>query len=257
MKTTTGTWHGRAFQITRFACIQFVVLTGLAMLLYPGGSIADPTTRGYSFFRSFFSELGMTVTGGGRPNTLCAILFAITLTLAGVGLVLFFVAAPHLFPRPRAARVLSLAGSAFGVITGLSYVGVAFTPANLARDLHFDFVLTAFRAFLVVVIFYSAAILLRTGYPKAYAVAYALFAVLLAAYLWLITRGPGLDTLEGVMIQATGQKIIVYAAIVCMFIQSVGALRLAREEGTAQGKREARKAAESYASETHDVARET
>jgi hypothetical protein len=218
-----GSWP---FKFALVACVQFVVLTAIAMPLYPGGSFADPTSTRYSFFNNFLSELGMTVTSGGYPNIPSTVLFVITLTWAGLGLVVFFVAAPQFFRRHRLAFILSIVGTIFGVISGLSYVGVAFTPANLLEEAHYHFVLTAFRAFLVVVIFYSAAILADKDYPDGYSLAYIGFAVLLGAYIWLMTRGPGFDTPEGVMIQATGQKVIVYAAIVCTFVQSYGALRL-------------------------------
>ena len=52
------------------------------------------------------------------------------------------------------------------------------------------------------------------------------FAALLVGCVWLMMTGPRPDTPRGVMIQATGQKAIVYVAIVCTLIQSWGAARL-------------------------------
>ena len=54
------------------------------------------------------------------------------------------------------------------------------------------------------------------------------FAVVLAGYVLLLTFGPSVRTWEGQMIQATGQKIIVYASIVSILVQSLGAYRLKR-----------------------------
>jgi hypothetical protein len=93
---------------------------------------------------------------------------------------------------------------------------------------HRLFVQIAFSSFLLVVILYSAAILRDRGYPNLYAFAYAGFALILAAYLVLLFGGPHIDTPEGVRIQATGQKIVVYAEIGCMFLQSYGALKVER-----------------------------
>jgi hypothetical protein len=107
---------------------------------------------------------------------------------------------------------------------------VACTPANLFLGAHRQFVFTAFPAFLVVSIFYTIAIFLNRRYPNTYAAVYLLFAILLAAYVWLMFNGPKPDTPEGLVIQVTGQKIIVYAAIICMLVQSYGALRLTPEE---------------------------
>jgi hypothetical protein len=44
-------------------------------------------------------------------------------------------------------------------------------------------------------------------------------------YLVLLFAGPKVETLGGNKLQATGQKIVVYPEIACMFIQSYGAFR--------------------------------
>jgi len=224
MGHTTGI-RAWPFRFAIFACIQFVVLTVIAMFTYPGGSIAGSATSRYSFFSNFFSELGLTVTGSGVPNTVSMILFVVALTVVGLGMIVFFIAMPLFFRHRRSVHALSWLGSTFGVVSGISYIGVAFTPANLLRDLHTDFVLMAFRAFLVVVAVYAAVIFLSPEYPNRFAGVFLIFAVLLAGYIWLLTRGPGFDTQEGLIIQATGQKLIVYAAIFTTLLQSVGALR--------------------------------
>lgn len=74
--------------------------------------------------------------------------------------------------------------------------------------------MTAFRAFLDAVLFYLVAILLSRRYPNAYALVYGVCALLLAAYVWLMIAGPGIDTPVGMRVQATGQKIINYSSIV-------------------------------------------
>lgn len=224
-------WGKRPFRFMLYAAVQFVLLTVVAMLLYPGGTIADPTAERYLFFHNFFSDLGRTAVSDGEANVLSAILFVIALTGAGLALVWFFLAAPRLVRRSRAGRALSLLGSIFGLVSGLAFVGVAWTPANLWLAPHHFFVATAFEAFLVVALFYTAAIFLDRGYPNVYALVFLVFAGLLAGYLVLLFSGPRPDSAEGLMIQATGQKVIVYAAIVCMGLQGYGALHLAAEEG--------------------------
>lgn len=220
--------HGWPFRFTIYACVQFLVLTVIAMLTYPGGSVTGSTSNRYSFFTNFFSTLGLTATKSGEPNTVSMILFVVALTTAGLGMIVFFVAMPRFFRHRWWVYALSWLGSVFGVVSGISYIGVAFTPANLLRDLHTDFVLMAFRAFLVVVAVYAVVIFLSPEYPNRFAGVYLVFALLLAGYIWLLTRGPGLETQEGLIIQATGQKLIVYAAILCTLAQSYGALRQER-----------------------------
>jgi hypothetical protein len=223
MTARSVSWRRKAFSWVVVGCVQFVVLTLVAMLFYPGGTATDPTTRGYSFFTNFFSELGLTRTHTGGPNTISFILFFVALTLAGAGLVLFFVAFRWFFAQARAGRVLSAIGTLFGVISGICFIGVAWTPANLRLGLHGQFVMWAFEAFPVAVIPYAVAILLHKSYPKRFAVVFVAFAALLVLYLVLMIRGPGFATPQGVMIQATGQKVIVYASIVTILIQSLSA----------------------------------
>ena len=216
-------WHRNAFLWVAVGCVLFVVLTVVAMWFYPGGTIADPTSRGYSFFTNFFSELGLTRTHSGGSNTVSFILFFVALTLAGAGLALFFVVFRSFFAQSRLTRALSTVGSVFGILSGICFIGVACTPANLLPVLHGQFVMWAFEAFPAAVILYAIAILLHKSYPKHFAVVFIAFAALLVLYLVLLMRGPGFATPQGLMIQATGQKAIVYASILSILIQSLGA----------------------------------
>ncbi len=224
----TSSWQRRAFAIVIVACVQFVVLTLVAMLLYPGGTLRDPNTTGYSFYGSFLSELGLTRTHAGGSNLPSFILFVVALTLAGGGLVLFFVAFASFFRRTPLRRVVSALGSLAGIASGICFVGVAFTPADLFAQAHGQFVMWAFQLFPVAVVLYTAAILLEPNYPNRYAVVFAGFAVLLILYLILLRTGPAPDLSTGLAIQATGQKAIVYASVITIGVQALGARRQAR-----------------------------
>jgi len=217
-----------AFQVSMAVCVIFLVLTAVAMLLYPGGTKTDHSTPGYSFFQNFFSDLGLTKAWSGESNGISSVLFIVALSLAGAMLALFFVAFAQFFNQSFWGQLLSRLGSAAGVISGICFVGIAATPANLHGWAHGAFVDWAFRMFLLAVVLYTAAILVEHQYPKRLAWVFALFAILLAAYVVLITVGPSSETPSGLKIQVTGQKIIVYAAIVSIFIQARGALRFAR-----------------------------
>ena len=217
-------------KIAIYSCIQFIVITFIAMFFYPGSTYTDTTTTGYSFFHNFFSDLGTTETYAGQANTVSAILFFIALATCGLGLSIFFVVLPQLFTQTRSSQIVSILGSIFGVITGLSFVGVAFTPANLYLDAHVLFVYFAFSAFLIVSIFYTIAIFLNRTYPNQYAAVFMAFAILLAAYLWLLFGGTSAD--DVILIQATGQKIIVYAAIISMLIQALGVSQVKKQRTT-------------------------
>jgi hypothetical membrane protein len=223
----------RIFRFMFFAAAQFVALTLVAMLLYPGSTIVDDNAANYQFTRNFFSDLGITVTYAGEPNWASAALFFVALSVAGISVILFFALMPRFFRHTRLGYGLAWLGSAFGFITGASFVGVAWTPANLLPGPHTNFVYAAFTSFLVVVICYIGAIVRHGSYPKRYAGAYAVFALVLAGYLWLLFAGPSIATPTGIAIQATGQKVVVYAAIICMGVQALGALRQSERIGDA------------------------
>ena len=221
-------WRRWAFILGMAGCAQFIVLTVVAMFFYPGGTKANPETTGYSFWSNFFSDLGRTATYAGDSNSVSSPLFITALSLGALVLVLFFAAIPRLFAGRRATRNLSVFGSIFGTVSAVSYAGVALAPSDLHLTVHKLFVYIAFTTFLLVVALYSAAIFLSKDYPRVYAFTYLGFALILAIYLWLLFGGPHADTSNGVRIQATGQKIVVYAEIICMFIQSYGAFKIER-----------------------------
>ncbi len=217
------TWRNWAFLFVMFGCAQFFVLTSLAMLFYPGGTFIDPGRKGYSFFMNFFSDLGRTQTLLGAPNNPSFTFFTIALSLAGFALILFYLAVPALLSGGRVGRWLSLPGSVLGVVSGLSFMGVAFTPADLYLEPHKMYVNLAFTSFFLAVICHLPMIITHPTYPKVYAWVYLGFAVLLGIYLLLLFEGPSANTPTGLTIQATGQKIVGYAAIICAFIQGYGA----------------------------------
>jgi hypothetical protein len=218
----SGFWRRDIFRWIGGGCALFVVLTAIAMLFYPGGTVTDHTTQGYQFSQNFFSELGFTVSSSGQPNAISAVLFFVSLLLAGLSLVLFFLRFPQFFREPS-TRALAIIGSGVGIIAGICFIGVAFTPANLLLDAHVFFVTWAFRLFPVAVGFYIAAILRGRLFPKRYVWVWIGFAALLILYIGLLTWGPSARTSQGNMIQATGQKVIVYASIVAIFVQSLEA----------------------------------
>ncbi|MBM4456517.1 MAG: hypothetical protein FJ011_01935 [Chloroflexi bacterium] len=207
-------------------CALFVILTIPAMLIYPGGTVNDPTTTSYSFFTNFFSDLGRTVTPAGKPNTTAMLLFTVALTSAGLGLAFFFIIFAGFLRLSKLGRGLLVIAALFGVASGVCFVGVAFTSANLYRSLHGEFVRWAFYLFLAAVLFCIPATLLAPAYPRRLALVFVAFALLLAGYIILLTTGPKASTPQGLLIQATGQKVIAYASVLTVLIQALGAQRL-------------------------------
>ena len=206
-------------------CALFVVFTLVAMLTYAGGSVDDHSARGYSFTHSFLSNLGMFTALSGRPNWVSAVLFLISLSTAGACLVIFFIIFPRLFKSSHLQQTLCLVGSGVGVLAGTSFIGIAFAPADLARAAHVQFVMWAFRLFPLAVLFYVPVLFMDKQYPKFYAWVFTVFCLMLIGYYLLMTQGPSFDSPQGLVIQVVGQKVIAYASILSIGIQSLGAYR--------------------------------
>ena len=213
------------FLYTALGCGLFVGLTLIAMLFYPGGSYANLNQPGYSFSHNFFSDLGLRTAHNGQPNPLSRALFTTALTLTGLTLALFFIQFRCFFLDTRRDQLLSLAGAVLGLGAGICFVGVAFTPADVYLDAHVQFVMWAFRLFPLAVLCFTLVMFRTTTLPRGYAYVFLGFFALLVAYYLLLTRGPGFAASQGQVIQALGQKIIVYASLISTMIVSLGAWR--------------------------------
>ena len=218
-------WERRVYSFSVATAVVFVVATIVAMVAYPGGSYSDHATVGYLFDRNFFSDLGMVSAHNGASNTTSMALFFTALTLSGTGLVLFFLAFPRLFADEGRARAWSRAGSVFGVIAGVCFVGVALTPADVLLDAHIACVKFAFRAFPLAAFFYAVAIFRTPRYAQGYAWVFVAFGVTLVAYVLLLEFGPAITTDTGLAIQVGGQKVIVYGSVLSVLVQALGARR--------------------------------
>jgi len=213
------------YLVIAIGCALFVVLTFVAMLTYAGGSVDNHAASGYSFTHSFLSNLGMLTALSGEPNWISAALFFFSLSLAGFCLVIFFIIFPRLFQSSRLQQVLCLIGSIFGVLAGICFVGIAFAPADIARPAHVQFVMRAFQLFPLAVLFYVPVLFMDKRYPKAYAWVFTIFCLMLIGYYLLITHGPSFSSPEGLVVQVVGQKVIAYASILSIGIQSLGAYK--------------------------------
>ena len=213
-------WQKQVYLCVLWGCGLFVILTVAAMFAYPGGLFTGELTTGYDFSRNFFSDLGRTMVEGGRSNTVSAILFFFALSLAGIGLILFFIAFHDFFRYDHTGNILSTAGSIIGLASGLCFVGIAFAPYDLFFDVHLWLVFWAFRTFLLAVSVYAYVIFRQDVYPRRYGWIFASFSIFLFAYMVLLEFGPSPETGAGLLIQAMGQKIIVYVSIASIMAQS-------------------------------------
>jgi hypothetical protein len=208
------------------ACVAgfviYALLNILAMVYYPGGTSIDNDRVGYSFFENFFSDLGMARTYSGEFNVLSRLLFASALILVGLVLIIFFFLILNYFNLSRLARNSSRIGSAAGVLAGIGCIGIAATPWDLYLSIHLIFVFILSFSLLVVMISYSIAILSNKSYPNRYAWVFGAYALLLSVYVALMVMGIDIESDSGMRIMATGQKILIYSGLLCLFVQVLG-----------------------------------
>ncbi|MCB0587791.1 MAG: hypothetical protein KDD06_21040 [Phaeodactylibacter sp.] len=208
-----------------FSALLFFVLSSWAMAEYPGGTIHDRASVGYSFWYNYFSDLGRTRSWNGAPNELSSRLFEAGLLTVGISLGAYFLVLPTIF-RKAEARFLAVVASALGLMAAMSYIGIALNPLNVNYRMHTIFVRAGFIAFLVMSLFYTLAILSEPGYPNHYARAFGLFSLLLGLQVVIMLFGPRAWTSPGaLLLQASAQKVVVYAEMLCMVYQGVGAWR--------------------------------
>jgi len=199
-------------------CVSFVLLTAFAMAMYPGGTHLELETDGYDFFDNTFSELGRVRGYLGQTNAASAASFALATVVAGASLGAFFRSeAERLQNRASLSRYARLT-KLFGFFTAFGFTFVGLTPTDLVPALHYLFVYVAFvsYAFTVTVLLFGwGSVPDRNGNVRRHRLfAYGAFLVALCVYLvvLLLAAGTGSTALHAPLV--TGQKLVVYAAIV-------------------------------------------
>ena len=205
---------------------QFFFLTIIAMLLYPGGTLHDATLESYSFLNNFFSDLGRTQDFEGNVNP-ARWVFTISVSFVGFAMMAFFYAMPSIFKHDQRFDVLKYIAVIFGVIAGICYVGVAFTPYDIRLSGHEYSVKIGFSAFLITSLIMTWMIYQSKFYPNIYGHVFVIFDVILIGYVYLLFFGPDArESYNSMVLQVVSQKIVVYSEIVCMLIQMRGAGRI-------------------------------
>ena len=201
------------FEVARRAIALATLLALVAIARYPGGTMLDHSTSGYSFFHNFLSDLGMTVAHDGQSNALGSTLFILSLCILVAGVGGCLVGLVRLYSESPRSRTFARLAGVIGLLVCASFIGVAVTPENRMLGLHVQFTLFAFRMFPTVTLLLVFATLASDQFPRRVAIAWALLTVALAAYVVVLTWGPALTTPSGLVTQVAAQKIIAVVAV--------------------------------------------
>ena len=209
-----------AFELVLGCCLVFAVLTNVAMLIYPGGVAVDRQAPAYHFFLNFFSDLGRTRAINGQSNRFGQALFSSGVGAAGLGMITFFLTFPLQMSRTWNRFFFGVPGSVLGVAAGIYFVGVGLAPADSMGSIHVACVNWAFRCFTLAALFMGLATSFDRQIARWRAAIFFGFGIILAGYVALMTIGPSPATSSGLVIQVTGQKLIVYLSLVTIFWQA-------------------------------------
>jgi len=140
-----------------FGVLQFLLLTFLAAFFYPGG---------YDYFGYYFSDLGAVEARNGELNSISRSLFSVALTIIALFLIPFWLIIHRLFRESTVEKVLSILGSALGLLSSPFTIGVTLFPIDTQLETHFIVTLILVLLFALASILYSIAIILNQNYPN-------------------------------------------------------------------------------------------
>jgi len=219
-------WREFAFFLMMVSSILWFILTFLAMMFYSGGTIVNPNSPGYDFFSNFNSDLGRTVAYSGRPNTISYVIFTFNNTILWGSLILFLAAIYNFFKEKSKEKWIALVGIIIGVFSGIVFLIVVFLPWDLYFELHVMFNSIGSLTLIFMVVLYGVAIYLNEDYPNKYSFAHIIYTVIFGVYLVVLFTGPSINSAEGLRIQVTWQKIVLFAGIINILFQGYGAWKL-------------------------------
>lgn len=149
--------------ITMFGIVQFLILSIIAMIVFPGGTRIDPNIEGYSFSYNKFSDLGMWQTYSGESNLISFLLFNISLIIVGLSLIPYVIFSAKYCISQEMPRYWIFIGAIAGIIASIAFIGVGLTPRDLLLDLHHVAEYSAFLAIFIMSVIYMRYILQGFG----------------------------------------------------------------------------------------------
>ena len=180
------------------------------MLTYPGGTIFEPGTKGYSFFYNFLSNLGESTAKNGEDNIVSAYLFNSSMLTLALSYFLFYVSYLRIQLKFNRNKILNFFSFSTIIISLVSFVLVGvFSADNSTFDIHVFFVKVAFRL-LLIHCFIQLFIVYKSKLSKGMLVSSSIFCFILLLFIIVMEYGPNpfLDN-RSLLIQVSSQKMIV------------------------------------------------
>jgi hypothetical membrane protein len=191
----TGYWVGI------IGVAQFIILTIIAMLVYPGG---------YSFSHNFFSSLGMMNSANNHlPSTASRILFIIACTITAIMNIPFSLALRTNLKDTMAEKILGWTGMILSIGSTPFLFLLSIFPADVHGHIHLQTTRIFFLLFGLAVIIYTPTFFINKRYNKAIASYGILVAVMALVYIFFF------------IFNAMFQKFTIYLMIFWVIVQGV------------------------------------
>ena len=196
--------------IPRIATAIFILLQIVGMIVYPGGTLHDVSTEGYSFTNNFFSDMGTYAARNGDPNYLSMIIFSFSLTIVGITFSFYYLVLPNVLGEDRINYVLAIIGTVFAIGGSICMIGTGLTPSDIVHGPHVFFANNIFHCFLITAFVYTIVIFRSEILKKRYSIGYGLFFISIFAYVGILQYGPPATAGESELVfQVVSQKMIV------------------------------------------------
>ncbi len=198
--------------------VLFLILVFLAMIFYAGGTRDNPALIGYSFWGNTISDSGRIIAWSGLLNTTSMVFLSTALIVYAVSFMPFYIIVSKLFSEGKIEKYASKIGCILGVIFSLSYIGIAFTPADVLYLPHMIFVLIGYICAFAMSVFFTIAFFKNKEFSNIYAIIFALFTIFY--FVTQIIALVGLSSDRNLMVLM--QKLGTFVSIGVFFIIGYG-----------------------------------
>ena len=194
-----------------------MVASGLS---YPGGTLHDESTRGYSFTHNFLSDLGATVAGHSQRNVAGAALFGVSVLIGVLVLAGLIVATVRLLSGAPRARPFARFAAVAGVLACAGFLGAAIAPVDRAWRLHTLSGMVAFRSFAALTGLLAVATARDGRFRTRATVGWAALTIVVVGLIVTSLLGPSTDTERGLVTQVILQKIMVASIVIILWLET-------------------------------------
>ena len=204
----------------RYAIVVALSTWGVAIMLYPGGTVLDESTHGYSFTHNFLSDLGSTVAFNYTRNLPGAVLFAAGILIGVTVLAGTFVGTIRLLSTEPRARLFARFAGVAGAFVCLGYLGAALTPLDRAFHLHIMASIVASRSFPIAALLLAIATARDRRFRVRATIGWITLILVLVGFIAVANLGPRPSTERGLTMQVINQKIMVHTVLVVLWVES-------------------------------------